>query len=207
MVPWLEDNWGDVHASLTAYARDRLQPNLPKGLKARIEEYVTVESKLDDEQWRHHFQPDVVINEPFRLAASEQAGSIAVIPETDAVLIPRNVEPPTLRRVQIVDTQNGNRVVTSIEFLSPANKIGRGLEQYRKKQHEMIAGEVNLVEVDLVRTGDWAVAVDVGLLPVKLRGLYRARLCARLDQINASIIRFVNSGAAQYQDPTSASRP
>ena len=134
MDPWLEDYWGDVHASLTAYTRDRLQPNLPSGLKARIEEYVTVESKLDDEEWRHHFVPDVVVTEPFRISASEQEGSVAVITETEAVLLPRYVEPPTLRRVQIIDTQNGNRVVTSIEFLSPANKVGRGLELYRKKQ-------------------------------------------------------------------------
>jgi Protein of unknown function (DUF4058) len=70
MDPWLEDYWGDVHASLTAYARDRLQPTLPSGLKARIEEYVTVESKFDDEEWRHHFVPDVMVTEQFRLSTS-----------------------------------------------------------------------------------------------------------------------------------------
>jgi hypothetical protein len=184
MDPWLEDYWGDVHTRLTTYTSDRLQPNLPAGLKARIEEYVTVESKLDDEQWRHHFVPDVVVTEPFRLSTSEQEGSVAVMTETEAVLLPRDTEPPTLRRVQIIDTQNGNRVVTSIEFLSPANKIGRGLDQYRKKQREMIEGEVNLVEIDLVRTGDWAVAVDIGHVPVKLRGIYRATVvrATRTDQ-------------------------
>ena len=187
MDPWLEDYWGDVHASLTAYARDRLQPNLPQGLKARVEEYVTVESKLDDEEWRHRFVPDVVVTEPFRLSTSEQEGSVAVIAETDAVLLPRDVEPPTLRRVQIIDTQNGNRVVTSIEFLSPANKIGRGLDLYRKKQREMIEGKVNLVEIDLVRMGDWAVAVDVGHVPVKLRGIYRA-----------TVVREVRSDQCEY---------
>lgn len=187
MDPWLEDYWGDVHASLTAYARDRLQPNLPSGLKARIEEYVTVESKFDDEEWRHHFVPDVMVTEQFRLSTSEQEGSVAVITETEPVLLPREVEPPTLRRIQIIDTSNGNRVVTSIEFLSPANKIGRGLELYRKKQREMIDGKVNLVEIDLVRTGDWAVAVEVGHVPVKLRGIYRA-----------TVVRAVRSDQCEY---------
>lgn len=197
MDPWLEDYWGDVHASLTAYSRDRLQPNLPAGLKARIEEYVTVESKLDDQEWRHHFVPDDVVTEPFKLSTSEQESSVAVITETEAVLLPRDVEPPTLRRVQIIDTQNGNRVVTSIEFLSPANKIGRGLELYRKKQREMIDGKVNLVEIDLVRTGDWAVAVDVGYVPVRLRGLYRA-----------AVVRAVRTDQCEYYPiPLTASLP
>ncbi len=38
MNPWLEEHWGDVHTSLTTYARDQLQPRLPPGLRARIEE-------------------------------------------------------------------------------------------------------------------------------------------------------------------------
>lgn len=160
MDPWLEDYWGDVHASLTAYTRDSLQPNLPKGLKARIEEYVTVESKFEEEDWRHHFVPDVIVTEPTRLPTTEQlASSLAVATESEAVVLPRTSEPPTLRRIQIIDTQNGGRIVTSIEFLSPANKLGRGLQLYRKKQREMIEGNVNLVEIDLVRTGDWAVAI------------------------------------------------
>lgn len=184
MDPWLEAYWGDVHASLTAYARDCLQPNLPAGLKARIEEYVTVESKYDTEDWRHHYVPDVIVTEPHRLSTSEAAGSLAVMVDSDPFLLPREFEPPTLRRIQIIDTQNGNRVVTSIEFLSPANKIGRGLEQYKKKQQLMIEGEVNLVEIDLIRTGDWAVAIDIGQVPVNLRGLYRATVvrAGRSDQ-------------------------
>ena len=88
MDPWLEDYWGDVHASLTAYTRDRLQPNLPSGLKARIEEYVTVESKLDDGEWRSHYIPDVVVTEQFQISTSEQEGSVAMMTETEAVLLP-----------------------------------------------------------------------------------------------------------------------
>jgi hypothetical protein len=184
MDPWLEAYWGDVHASLTAYARDMLQPNLPDGLKARIEEYVAVESKYDTEDWRHHYVPDVVVTESHQLSTSEAAGSLAVLVDSNPFLLPREVEPPTLRRIQIIDTQSGNRVVTSIEFLSPANKIGRGLEQYKKKQQLMVEGEVNLVEIDLVRTGDWAVAIDIGQVPVNLRGLYRATIvrAGRPDQ-------------------------
>ena len=47
MNPWLEEHWGDVHTRLTTYACDQLQPRLPSGLRARIEEYVAVESEDD----------------------------------------------------------------------------------------------------------------------------------------------------------------
>lgn len=39
MDPYLEESSGDIHARLTVYARDTLQPQLPKGLVARIERY------------------------------------------------------------------------------------------------------------------------------------------------------------------------
>ena len=45
MNPWLESHWGDIHTSLTTYARDQLQPQLPAGLRARVEEYVAVEAE------------------------------------------------------------------------------------------------------------------------------------------------------------------
>jgi len=45
------------------------------------------------------------------------------------------------------------RLVTSLEVLSPSNKtVGNpGREQYVKKQREVLGGEVNLVEIDLLR--------------------------------------------------------
>ena len=44
MNPWLESHWGDVHTRLTTYSCDQLQPQLPSGLRARIEEYIAVET-------------------------------------------------------------------------------------------------------------------------------------------------------------------
>ena len=65
MNPWLESHWGDVHTRLTTYACDQLQPQLPAGLRARIEEYVTVESDDEPERSRSRFSPDVrVIERP-----------------------------------------------------------------------------------------------------------------------------------------------
>ena len=48
----------------------------------------------------------------------------------------------------------GNRLITGIEFLSPANKTDpRGRTQYRRKQREMETHGVHLIEVDLLRDG------------------------------------------------------
>lgn len=42
MNPWLETYWGDIHTSLTTYARDTIQRQLPSDLQARVEVYLSV---------------------------------------------------------------------------------------------------------------------------------------------------------------------
>ncbi len=172
MNPFLEAHWGDVHTSLTTYARDQLQPQLPVGLRARIEEYVAVESCEVPGQSRARFAPDVrVIERPAARAGSsgETAGAVA-----EPIIVPRQTEPATLHSVQIVDTTTGHRIVTSIEFLSSANKVGEdGREQYYAKQRKMLAGSVNLVEIDLLRSGAWVLAVPKSSVPQECREPYR----------------------------------
>ncbi len=43
MHPYLEARWGDVHTSLITYARDQLQRQMPRELRVRVEEHVTVQ--------------------------------------------------------------------------------------------------------------------------------------------------------------------
>ena len=51
-------------------------------------------------------------------------------------------------------------MVTSIEVLSPTNKLpGDGRRQYLLKQRQCADAGTSLVEVDLVRQGQWSVAV------------------------------------------------
>ena len=175
MNPFLESHWGDVHTSLTTYARDHLQPQLPSGLRARIEEYVAVESDEVREQSRSRFAPDVrVIERPTTLVES---GVIATAAADEPIIVPRQKEPETLHSIQIVDTATGHRIVTSIEFLSLANKVGEeGREQVQAKQRKMLAGDVNLVEIDLLRSGAWVLAVPKSTVPKECREPYR--ICA-----------------------------
>lgn len=69
------------------------------------------------------------------------------------------------RRVVILDGE-GRRIITSIEILSPLNKRSRGeREDFRAKQRELLAGGTNLVEIDLIRQGLWALPVPRNGLP------------------------------------------
>jgi hypothetical protein len=174
MDPWLEKFWGDVHTRLTTYASDQLQPGLPSGLRARVEEYVTVESKEEDQNWRRHYVPDVMVSQaPSPVSQGEEAATATIV-ETEALDLPRVREPITLRRIQIVDTQSGDRVITSIEFLSPSNKIGQGREIFKLKQQDFLEGGVNIVEIDLIRSGQWSVSIPQDYIPSKRRTPYRA---------------------------------
>jgi hypothetical protein len=81
-------------------------------------------------------------------------------------------EPETDRFIEIVDVSRGERVITVIEFVSPTNK-GDGLDVFLEKRKELLAGGVNVVEIDLVRTGDWRRLVK-NAYPPKAESVYRA---------------------------------
>ncbi len=161
MNPYLEHSWGDIHTRLTTYSCDALQTQLPKGLKARVEEQVRVDM---EGATTVRLVPDVRVVEP-----SHSEGGVAVAEEVQ-VAAPLVVEfldqPVTERRIVIVDQSSGGRVVTAIEFVSPSNKTSqKERERFRRKQADMVDGGVNVVEIDLVRQGRWVLSVPERLLP------------------------------------------
>ena len=65
-------------------------------------------------------------------------------------------------------------MVTVIEVPSLANKLpGEGQELYRRKQRELRDGQVNLVEIDLLRAGDRVLAIGASRIPASHRTLYQ----------------------------------
>ena len=158
MDPFLEADWGDVHTSLTTYARDQLNRQLPADLRARVEEYVGVEIEHDEgESDSGQRRPDVSVLE--RWSPRHVESSLELLdPEIadSPLVVSYSNEPETLRRILIHD-RKGERLVTSIEFLSPGNKVGGGRTDFRQKQAELADAGINLVEIDLVRAGGWAV--------------------------------------------------
>jgi len=182
MDPYLEMYWRDVHTALMVYARDQIQDQLPRDLLARVEEGVTID--LGEEV--RGAAPDVEVLEQTQPQSQswggESSGSpVATAVETataaEPVVVAVNV-PHTERHIVILDRSSGDRLVTAIEFLSPSNKTpGEQQERYRRKQRDFLTGGVNLVEVDLIRSGVFTLAVPQENIPREFRTLYQ--VCVR----------------------------
>jgi hypothetical protein len=172
MDPYLEPYWGDVHTRLMVYAVDEIQEQLPGDLLARVEEGVSI----DLEDGRRSAAPDVqVIERPEAGWGRESiTGTVAV---AEPLIVPVD-DPAMERHITIIDRSSGDRVVTVIEVLSPTNKIpGDGREKYRRKQGDYVAAGVNLVEIDLVRSGIFSLAVSPNSIGKEYRTPYR--VCVR----------------------------
>jgi hypothetical protein len=179
MDPYLEARWGDVRTSLITYARDQLQRQMPRDLRVRVEEHVTVQiadTGNGHAAQRHGLYPDVrVVEHPAGTAAqpatAPSEGSVAA---REPLLIPLELETATQRSIQIIDTRSGNRVVTVLEFLSPTNKSDAGgRAAYLQKQVELRQARVNLVEIDLLREGPYVLSAPAHLVPLPYLVPYR----------------------------------
>jgi hypothetical protein len=94
------------------------------------------------------------------------------------VLVELADEPMTQGFIQIIDTRSGNRVVTVIEVLSPANKrAGQGQQMFLQKQQECREAGISRVEIDLLRGGRRVLSVPEERVPLSCRTPYR--ICVR----------------------------
>jgi len=162
MDPYLEPFWEDVHTSMMVYLRNALQSQLPEGLRARVEERITIDNEETGDK-PSQFRPDAMVTAsgPWASGGSVAAASAGV---AEPIII--SAEPRTARHLEIVDFARGERVITVIEVLSPSNKIGdRGREAYRRKQDAYLRTLVNLVEIDLIRGGEYALAAPLDDIP------------------------------------------
>jgi hypothetical protein len=172
MDPYLELHWRDVHQSLLTYARDQLQAKLPGDLIARMEEQVYVEP--DEQQIKGRMiYPDVRVTEHSGVAREEGGVALAeAVAESIVIYLP---ERTTEGYIEIREAGPSQRLITVIEVLSPSNKSARkGRKRYRQKQRELRRARVSLVEVNLLRGGEWVMDLPEPLLPA----IYRTAYCA-----------------------------
>jgi hypothetical protein len=174
MDPFLERHWQDIHSTFMVYAKQQLNQQLPLQLLARVEESLAVET--DDGRFRVIY-PDISVDE-------QQANAVGLLAESAAVAVadpfevPLPLQAPPQRRLEIIDSGSGNRIVTVIELLSPVNKtMPAGRAAYRKKQSEYIQGMVNLVEIDLLRVGEFVLAMPEDEWPLAHQSPYK--ICIR----------------------------
>lgn len=84
MNPCLEAYWSDIHSALTLYARDIIDSALPLGLQARVEEYLSVEGSVDDEDSRRRIVPVIGIYDV--LANKTEKGAVLYRMKQDHLL-------------------------------------------------------------------------------------------------------------------------
>lgn len=160
MDPYLEHPqlWAGFHHTLITYIRDFLRPLLSPRYIAAVEDRVYLEG-ADRE-----IVPDVWVRrgqaKSRDLPRSSVPSSLASLEEETPIL----VRVPALEvhegYITILDRRSRQKVVTVIEVGSPTNKhAGPGRKLYKAKQRELLASDVHLVEIDLLRKGPHVLAI------------------------------------------------
>ncbi len=169
MDPYLERHWRDVHGTLIVHCRAMLNRQIGGDLRARIDERLVIEHLWDEAR---SIYPDVVVVEHGLVgqAVSAPAGMTLAEP----LVIEAADERAHERYIEIIDPRGG-KVITVIEFLSPTNKLpGDGRDQYLRKQQEVISARINLVEIDLTRSGRRELALPEAEMPPAAQTTYVA---------------------------------
>jgi hypothetical protein len=165
MDPYLEQRWPAVHAALITDTWRLLNRKLPEDLIATMEERVAVDA---DDQPSRRIGPDVYVEHHATGPVFGAEGTLVIDAPFRMVL---DMDPVIERFVKIVS--DAGRVITVIEFLSPSNKLD-GLSEFKQKRSELLAAGVHLVEIDLVRGGDWLGLFEPRPFPPEAVSTYRA---------------------------------
>jgi len=175
MDPYLESHWGDIHQRIITYSSDALQRALPDDLLARVEERVYVESDEGVRLWS--IGPDTRIHELKGTSVASSLSSNGVAVAEPQIFMKEQAEEITEGSI-VIREADGARVITIIEFLSPANKAGgEGTRLYKQKQADVLRSESSLVEIDLIRDGQRVLMLRPHRIPFEFRDYYLACIC------------------------------
>ncbi len=152
MNPYLERPrlWAEVHSELIAMLWSNLGAQMPFGYRLAIEQRLEIWEAPSVDDRPRFVVPDLSITEG-REIQREVALKERTIPEGGIMVMT-----PVPTRVTYLEVRTASdQVVTVVEVLSPANKTpGRGRTEYLSKRDDVLASEVNLVEIDLLRAGE-----------------------------------------------------
>jgi hypothetical protein len=159
MDPFIEQNhlWPDFHDDLIAEIKRVLAAAVSSRYVVRTGERSYVVLAESDGKDEHAFVPDLGVTSADRGA---QRPSAEPLPPTGGQGGPVQMLALIEERyrenfIEIYDTRSGQRLVTVVEVLSPANKrLGtEGWDLYLRKRQGLLLGAANLVEIDLLRGG------------------------------------------------------
>jgi hypothetical protein len=165
MDPYLESRWLAVHNAFIAESWRKLNQTLPDDLFATMEERVAVDT---DAGSARRIGPDVFIADPSGWRGAPCGTVVLDAP----IRLEVESEPVIERFVNVVNQDE--QLITVVEFLSPSNKMDPGSQEFRKKRRELFDAGVHLVEIDLVRGGDWLDLFEPRPFPPAAVSTYRA---------------------------------
>ncbi len=150
MDPYLESEelWRGFHHHLADEVMAQLNSKLSDKYYADVEVRATLEEvNISSEPIIY---PDVGVLD----VMPRPSVRVAVLPAPSAPIqrLAWPAEQAKLRAVHVYVSAT-KTLVTTIEILSPVNKRGDGLEQYRQKRSRILRSAVHLVEIDLLRGG------------------------------------------------------
>lgn len=159
MDPFLEDPevFSDLHDSFISELRTTLNQLLPPPY------YAGLASRLWVDEADRYIGPDVPVLSRVRPVSFTPTSPMTAVAESRATPVVIRVPHDEFREtyLEIRSASNKRRLVTGIEMLSLTNKVlgTKGRKLYRKKQAEILNSRANLVEIDLLRSGDHTTAV------------------------------------------------
>ncbi len=153
MDPFLEHQvlFPGLHGAMHAYIREALQAVLPEPYFAEINERVWVEPSA------RSIEPDSIVihSQGIDLEAGGVATAVATRSQPLVFEVVDDEHSETFVEVRTRMSDDTERIVTTIEVLSPTNKTPgeKGRDLYLEKQQEILDSDIHLVEIDLLRGG------------------------------------------------------
>ena len=151
MDPYLEDRelWSGFHHYLPDEIVKQLNPLLVPKYYADVEIQVVLQEVGVSTIERVRLDIAVLDMAPKSSSIAYSPTAIGEAPMQRLVEIPGETK---LRAVE-VRVAGTKELVTTIEILSPENKLGDGLQKYRKKRERILRSDVHLIEIDFLRRG------------------------------------------------------
>jgi len=174
MDPFLELHYfGSLHSNMMTYTQETLQKQLPGSYFALTNERVWIDTS---QRW---IEPDAFVTRSGKKPRKSNGGAVATLAKPVIVTVPHDehIEP----YLEIYHKRGDKkRLVCTLEILSPSNKTpgAKGQKLYRRKQREVLARKVHLVEIDLLRGGNHTTAVALDWAQ-ELTGDFDYHVCVR----------------------------
>lgn len=159
MDPYLEAPaiWPDFHERLGSEISTELNQTLPSPYYALLQMRPEL-GIIEERRVPQRIVPDItVVRHPLPRPVQ---GTTAVLDRPRKELshsldITVYIEKVRHLFIEIRDSMQGRKLITLIEILTPSNKrLGPDRDTYCRKQHEVLESDANLIEIDLLRTGD-----------------------------------------------------